>query len=92
MSETVRVKVVIHGRVQGVGYRAFVLRHSDGLRGTVANADHGGVECVLEGPRERIDQVIEELKVGPAMARVDRVEVDEVVADSPLPATVEVVG
>jgi acylphosphatase len=92
VTDTVRVKIDVHGRVQGVGYRAFVLDHTDGLRGTVANTFDGAVECVLEGPRERIEQVVAELRKGPAMAEVDRVEVTELVADSPLPEVVEGVG
>jgi acylphosphatase len=51
-SEVVHVRAVVHGRVQMVGFRAFVIRHAGdaGLSGTVRNEPDGTVETVLEGP------------------------------------------
>ncbi|HEV3125003.1 MAG TPA: acylphosphatase [Candidatus Dormibacteraeota bacterium] len=78
-AELVRVRATAHGRVQMVGYRAFVLRHAYdlGLHGLVANREDGSVECVVEGPRGAVDVLIDKLRSGPYHARVDALEVVE---------------
>jgi acylphosphatase len=70
-----RIDATIVGRVQGVGYRWFVLdvaRHLE-LRGWVANEADGSVRCVAEGPREDLEALVAELARGPSGARVERV-------------------
>jgi acylphosphatase len=70
-----RIDATIVGRVQGVGFRWFVLdaaRRLD-LRGWVANDADGSVLCVAEGPREDLEAMLLELGRGPLNARVDRV-------------------
>src|ERR1700733_6124112 len=56
----VRVRAVVHGRVQMVGFRAFVITHADdaGLSGTVRNQPDGTVEAVLEGPAPDVDRML----------------------------------
>ncbi|MFQ5801086.1 MAG: acylphosphatase [Candidatus Hydrothermarchaeales archaeon] len=73
-----RAHVFVSGRVQGVFYRAFAREKatSHGVRGGVRNLPDGRVEAILEGERKDIEEVIEELKVGPPYARVDEVEVE----------------
>ena len=63
------------GRVQGVGFRYFVLREAMalGLDGWVANTPDGTVRCVAEGPRDDLETLLERLREGPAAAIVDRV-------------------
>jgi acylphosphatase len=63
------------GRVQGVGFRYFVITEAIdlGLDGWVANTADGSVRCVAEGPRERLQTLLERLREGPAAARVERV-------------------
>ncbi|MEO8436881.1 MAG: acylphosphatase [Chloroflexota bacterium] len=63
------------GRVQGVGFRYFVLREAMDLElvGWVANTMDGSVRCVAEGPRGRLELLLERLRVGPAAAIVERV-------------------
>jgi acylphosphatase len=75
--EVVRIRAVVRGRVQQVGYRAFTLRHAAdlGLRGTVANRRDGSVEVVVEGPVDRVERFVDMLHTGPYHARVDGVEV-----------------
>jgi acylphosphatase len=75
MSEQVRVRATVRGRVQMVGFRYFVLHHGAGLHGTVANRPDGSLECVVEGPREDVDRLVQLLGEGPSHARVDGVEV-----------------
>jgi acylphosphatase len=63
--------------VQGVGYRMFVERTAValGLDGWVRNRRDGGVEAVVSGTGDAIDEIIARCKAGPPAARVDRVEV-----------------
>jgi len=64
--------VLIRGRVQGVGYRAFLeytaLAH--GLEGWVRNRRDGSVEAMLAGPAAKVAQVLEACRRGPPGARV----------------------
>jgi acylphosphatase len=71
-----RLHAVVHGDVQGVGFRYFVQRRGQqlGLQGWVRNNDDGTVELVAEGGREALEQLKRALQEGPRMARVDRVE------------------
>ena len=71
----VRLDATVRGRVQGVGFRYFVLREAMdlGLRGWVANTMDGSVRCVAEGPRERLDALLALLRAGPPAAIVDGV-------------------
>jgi acylphosphatase len=70
-----RIDASVYGRVQGVGFRWFVLDVARGLdlRGWVANEADGSVRCVAEGPRDTLEILLGELARGPAGARVDRV-------------------
>ncbi len=63
------------GRVQGVGFRYFVLREAMdlGLDGWVANTSDGSVRCVAEGPRAHLDGLLGRLEVGPVSAIVEHV-------------------
>jgi acylphosphatase len=71
----VRLDASVIGRVQGVGFRYFALREGMDLQldGWVANAADGSVRCVAEGPRDRLEVLLERLREGPAGAIVDRV-------------------
>jgi acylphosphatase len=71
-----RLHAVVHGDVQGVGFRYFVQRKAQqlGLQGWVRNNDNGTVEVVAEGTREQLEDLKRALQDGPRMARVDRVE------------------
>ena len=71
-----RLHAVVHGDVQGVGFRYFAQRKAQqlGLQGWVRNNDDGTVELVAEGGREALEQLKRALQEGPRLARVDRVE------------------
>ena len=77
MSEKVRLSAIVHGRVQGVGFRFFAqLRASElGLTGYVRNRWDGAVEVVAEGEEDAVRRLLGELRVGPRSAIVDRVDV-----------------
>ncbi len=75
-----RVRLLVSGEVQGVGYRmacAGRARHL-GLGGSVRNLPDGRVEVHAEGPPLAIDELITWCRLGPPMARVADVErIDE---------------
>jgi len=70
-----RLEAGVAGRVQGVGFRYFVVREAMalGLDGWVANAPDGSVRCVAEGPRDRLETLLDRLREGPAAAIVEHV-------------------
>mgnify|MGYP000038289604 CR=1 FL=1 len=74
-AEIERLEARVLGRVQGVGFRFFVLRLADDLdlRGWVANEPEGSVRVVAEGPRWALEALRERLEIGPPAARVERV-------------------
>jgi len=67
--------VVVSGRVQGVGYRAFVEAEAIGLglSGWVRNRRDGTVEAMFIGPASAVEAVIGACRRGPRAARVDGV-------------------
>jgi acylphosphatase len=73
-----RAKLLVKGRVQGVGYRAFAARVASqrGLCGGVRNLHDGRVELEVEGSKDQILILIEDLKIGPPAARVATVEAE----------------
>jgi acylphosphatase len=70
-----RIDATVVGRVQGVGFRWFVLDAGRrlGLRGWVANELDGSVRCVAEGPPAALEELVAELERGPLNAQVERV-------------------
>lgn len=74
-SDDARIDATVVGRVQGVGFRWFVVDAARqlGLAGWVANEADGTVRCVAEGPRADVEALLVELRRGPLGARVDRV-------------------
>jgi len=71
------LQVRIEGRVQGVGYRAFVERNAGllGLAGWVRNRRDRSVEALFQGPREIIDEMLVLCRRGPPGAVVTNVEI-----------------
>jgi acylphosphatase len=71
-------KLRIRGLVQGVGYRYALRREaqSQGVAGWVRNRSDGSVEALLQGPAERVAEVLAWARRGPPGSRVDEVEID----------------
>jgi acylphosphatase len=79
MSEPIRRRVVVHGRVQGVFFRDSTQREASrrGLVGWVTNRGDGAVEAVFEGSPDDVDALIEFCESGPRAADVERMETSE---------------
>lgn len=73
----IRRRVIVRGRVQGVGFRYSVARaaQSRGVAGWVSNRPDGTVEAVFEGEPEAVDSLVRFCRDGPRGAAVDRVDV-----------------
>lgn len=78
MAETAR-RLRIHGRVQGVCYRAWAVETARllGLSGWVRNRSDGTVEMLVRGGDIAIRQMIERAQEGPSAALVERIDVEE---------------
>ena len=78
MSGTIR-HVTVTGRVQGVGYRAWVADEASArrLEGWVRNVRDGSVEALLVGPADVVADMIAACRRGPSMARVDAVREED---------------
>ena len=83
------LRLVIAGRVQGVGYRDFVQSRAQvlGVTGWVRNWRDGTVEAVVSGPPESLDELLAACWRGPPAARVADIQIEPVAAaDAELPA------
>ena len=78
MSERRRVRVVVRGSVQAVGFRATTRSRARSLdvAGWVRNNPDGTVEAELEGPPDRVDSMVDWLRHGPRGAQVDEIDVE----------------
>ena len=74
-----RKRVVVHGRVQGVFFRAETKRRADraGVAGWVRNAPAGTVEAVFEGEADAVERLVDFCRLGPPSAAVKRIEIEE---------------
>ena len=72
--------IVVHGDVQGVGFRYFVQRAAArlGLTGNVRNCLDFTVEIVVEGESDRMTDFLDEVQRGPRMARIDRLDIEDI--------------
>lgn len=79
MSEATSIHVTISGRVQGVGYRAWLHGRASGLglKGWVRNRRDGTVEAMIRGPSDDVARLLEDCRSGPPAARVDGIECAE---------------
>ena len=75
--------IIVRGRVQGVGYRAFVEREAlrRGIEGWVRNRRDGSVEAVFAGTQDKVDAIVEACRRGPYSARVEQIDQRDGTAD-----------
>jgi len=83
MSQVI-LQVTIRGRVQGVGYRAWVEYQAirSGLEGWVRNRADGSVEALFAGPPDIVAQMVALCRRGPSSARVEAVINEPAEADA----------
>ena len=74
-------RYMIGGRVQGIGFRYFAEAAAarEGILGWVRNTPDGRVEISAEGDAEAVERVERSLRHGPPHARVERVDVDDII-------------
>lgn len=75
-NDPARLHTLVKGRVQNVGFRAFVQQAGAqlGLTGWVRNLGDDQVEVLAEGDRLALQELLEKLRTGPRGARVDQVQ------------------
>jgi acylphosphatase len=73
-----RARVIVTGRVQGVGFRAFVAREASArnLEGWVRNRRDGSVEAFFSGPADIVEDMLAACRRGPGYSRVDHVNIE----------------
>jgi acylphosphatase len=73
-----RLHIAVEGRVQGVGFRYFVVENAQrlNLTGWVRNRWNGSVELIAEGNRHELDKLIAEVRRGPRSSMVLGVKID----------------
>ena len=83
-----RIRVVMQGRVQGVGFRYFIQERAFELqlKGICRNLRNGDIEVIAEGERGALEALLAALENGPRMANVEKVHAVW------LPATNEFIG
>jgi acylphosphatase len=77
-NEIVRTHLWVSGRVQGVGFRAFVADAATalGLVGWVRNVGWNEVETLAQGPKPDVERFVQMVQRGPAVARVDQARLE----------------
>jgi len=72
-----RAHVIVHGIVQGVGFRYSTVREAEerNLAGWVRNTYEGNVEAVFEGEKDDVDDMVAWCRRGPVSAEVSKVDV-----------------
>lgn len=70
--------IKIYGKVQGIGYRWFVVEKASkyNLSGWVKNNDDGTVECAVKGLKEDIDKFLDEIKNDHPCAKIEKIEIN----------------
>ncbi|MCK0210004.1 acylphosphatase [Starkeya koreensis] len=79
MDETTATRLVVSGRVQGVGYRVWFAREASrrGLKGWVRNRQDGSVEALVAAPAAALEELVLAARRGPPAAAVTDIQFDE---------------
>jgi len=72
----IALRLIVHGRVQGVFYRDWTARNARelGLAGWVRNRPDGTVEALLQGEEAGVRRMVELMRSGPPRAQVERID------------------
>lgn len=78
--ENIGCKIIVTGKVQGVGFRYFTFKQASrlDLRGHAKNLMNGDVEVLLYGDREKIDKMLNWLEKGPETSNVNGINVTKI--------------
>ena len=78
-----KIRVIVSGRVQGVGFRMSTLQKARqiGITGYVRNLSNGDVEILALGKADKVDELIKWAKLGPPSAIVNNLEVEVIAND-----------
>lgn len=81
-SQISSLRIVVHGRVQGVGFRQFTAGKARQyrIRGQVRNMPDGTVECLAQTDESTMQRFLADLQKGPLFSRVDRVMTEAIKA------------
>ena len=84
MFDSISRRLRIHGRVQGVYYRASTVQQAErlGVSGWVRNRADGSVEALVQGPPDAVQALIDWAHQGPPRAQVNAVQVGAVPAQA----------
>ena len=79
-----RLHVTIQGRVQGVGYRYFVIQTAQklGITGWVRNCANRDVESEAQGSENLVEEFLKQIKTGHPWARIDRIVKETITAQA----------
>lgn len=85
--ERTSILCIIHGRVQGVGYRAWAEKNARKLElhGWVRNLSDGTVEALFSGPAPNVRMMLERCRKGPLAAKVNHIDTRPWDSAAPLP-------
>ena len=74
-------KIIVSGKVQGVGYRFFVSRIAEKyhIKGYVKNILNGDVKIIAVGTEKEIKNFIEKIKTGHIFAKVSKLKINEII-------------
>ena len=78
-AENVQKHIFISGRVQGVGFRAFIRREAAvlNIKGWAKNLADGRVETIIQGDKKKVSQMIAKLREGPSYAKVENLKIND---------------
>ena len=82
LERMIRKRVIVHGRVQGVGFRWSAQAEAErlGVAGYARNLPDGTVQAELEGPEDSVQRMLDWLHHGPRHARVESLDVTDLEA------------
>lgn len=77
---------IVHGRVQGVCFREYTRKQALRLeiKGTVKNLKDGTVEIYAQGSKECLKMLLKNVKIGPSLGFVDKIDVEYSQMQKPL--------
>jgi acylphosphatase len=77
-----RIRAIVHGVVQGVGFRFSTREQAQrlGVKGYVRNCPNGTVEIVVEGEAQAVQALLDWAQTGPAAAKVSHVDTEQLPA------------